>query len=75
MAWGQRNGNKSSIRNLGILFNDDRGQKRWLLDFNDPNVLAEIDSVFITLEASGDAARPSGKRMLTAYLKDEVNHP
>jgi len=75
VAWGQRNGNKSSIRNLGILVNDDRGQKRWLLDFNDPNVLAEIDSVFITLEPSGDAERPSGKRMLTAYLKDEVNHP
>lgn len=75
VAWGQRNGTKSSIRNLGILINDDQAQRRWSLNFNDPHVLAEIDSVFITLEPSGDSGQPSGKRMLTAYLNDAVNHP
>jgi hypothetical protein len=76
VAWGQRNGNKAALRNLGVLINDDQGQKRWMFKFNDPDVLAEIDSVFITLEPAGrDASQPSGKRMLTAYLDDQVNHP
>jgi hypothetical protein len=75
VAWGQRGGKSSSIRNLGILINDDKGQKRWMLTFSDPAVLAEIDSVFITLEPAADALKPSGKRMLTAYLEDIPNHP
>jgi hypothetical protein len=75
VAWGQKNGSKAAIRNLGKLVNDDQGQRRWMFRFNDPDVLAEIDSVFITLETAGDALRPSGKRMLTAYLDDRVNHP
>ncbi len=75
VAWGQRGGKSSSIRNLGILINDDKGQKRWMLTFSDPTVLAEIDSVFITLESVRDAVKPSGKRMLTAYLEDLPNHP
>jgi len=76
VAWGQKNGSKSAIKNLGILINDDKGQKRWTLSFSDPNVLAEVDSVFITLEPAGqDVTKPSGKRMLTAYLNDQVNHP
>ena len=76
IAWGQSNGNKSSVRNLGILINDDQSQKRWMLSFSDPNVLAQIDSVFITLEsAENGLVKPSGKRMLTAYLNDQVNHP
>jgi hypothetical protein len=75
-AWGERNGNKRTIRNLGILLNDDTGQRRWVLNFSDPKVLAEIDSVFITLERAGvDGEEPSGKRMLTAYLNSRVNHP
>lgn len=75
VAWGQKNGKKSSIRNLGMLVNDDQGQRRWSLNFSDPHVLAEIDSVFITVEPTADANQPSGKRMLTAYLNDAVNHP
>ena len=75
VAWGQANGSRLSIRNLGILVNDDQGQRRWTLNFSDPNALAEIDSVFITLEHKGDAGIPSGKRMLTAFLNDTANHP
>lgn len=75
VAWGQKNGKKSSTKNLGILVNDDQGQRRWSLNFSDPHILAEIDSVFITLEPTRDAGQPSGKRMLTAYLNDAVNHP
>jgi hypothetical protein len=75
VAWGQAEGRRSSIKNLGMLVKDDKGQRRWALNFSDPNVLAEIDSVFITLETKPDAGSPSGKRMLTAYLNDTANHP
>jgi hypothetical protein len=75
-AWGEKNGDKKKVRNLGILLNDDKGQKRWMLNFSDPKVLAEIDSVFITLERVGkDGDGPSGKRLLTAYLESQPNHP
>jgi hypothetical protein len=75
-AWGERNGNKNKVQRLGILLNDDKGQKRWGLNFSDPKVLSEIDSVFVTLERAGtDETEPKGKRMLTAYLDSQVNHP
>jgi len=75
-AWGEKNGDKKKVRNLGILLNDDKGQKRWVLNFSDPKVLTEIDSVFITLERVGkDADGPNGKRLLTAYLESRPNHP
>jgi len=75
-AWGERNGDKKNVKHLGILLNDDKGQKRWVLNLSDPKVLAEIDSVFITLERVGvNGSEPSGKRMLTAYLDSRVNHP
>jgi hypothetical protein len=55
---------------------DDPIQKRWVLTVTDPNVLAEIDSVFVTLEPSGEAGEhPSGKRLLTAFLGTAPNHP
>jgi hypothetical protein len=76
VAWGENNGNKASVRKIGILFHDDQTQKRWSLNFADPKVLAEIDSVFITLERTDvEAAEPKGKRMLTAYLGTSPNHP
>jgi hypothetical protein len=75
-AWGERNGNKTKVQKLGILLNDDKGQKRWALNFSDLKVLTEIDSVFVTLERVGmDGTEPKGKRMLTAYLDSQLNHP
>jgi len=75
-AWGQKNGNKSHVEKLGILLNDDKGQRRWALNFSDPKVLTEIDSVFVTLErVDMNGSEPKGKRMLTAYLDSQVNHP
>jgi hypothetical protein len=76
VAWGESNGKKASIRKIGILFRDDQTQRRWSLNFSDPRVLAEIDSVFITLERNDEnLAQPKGKRMLTAYLETPANHP
>lgn len=76
VAWGESNGSKATIRKIGILFHDDQTQRRWSLNFTDPQVLREIDSVFITLEKNdGNVASPKGKRMLTAYLGTAPNHP
>ena len=75
-AWGQREGDPRSTRALGILINDDQAQKRWALKFNDPNVLAEIDSVFVTLEPNDKpGSEPKGKKLLNAYLGTPANHP
>jgi hypothetical protein len=76
VAWGEANGNKASIKKIGLLFHDDQTQRRWSLSFADPHVLAEIDSMFITLERSDeDVSQPKGKRLLTAYLGTPPNHP
>jgi hypothetical protein len=76
VAWGETNGSKASIKKIGLLFHDDQTQRRWSLNFANPQVLAEIDSVFITLERTDeDVAQPKGKRLLTAYLGTPPNHP
>ena len=76
VAWGETNGSKASIKKIGLLFHDDQTQRRWSLNFANPAVLAEIDSVFITLERTDeDVAQPKGKRLLTAYLGTPPNHP
>jgi len=75
-AWGSREGDPHSTKVLGVLLNDDQGQRRWALKYSDSKVLAEIDSVFVTLEPTdkpGDA--PRGKKLLNAYLGTPANHP
>ena len=75
-VWGKRDSVPQLAKNLGEMAKDDPAQKRWVLTVTDPNVLAEIDSVFVTLEPSGQAGeRPSGKRLLTAFLGTAPNHP
>jgi hypothetical protein len=75
-AWGKRDGNLRVIRRLGIFFNDDQVQKRWVVTVTDPGVLSEIDSVFVTLEQTKNPGdEPRGKKLLSAYLKTPANHP
>jgi hypothetical protein len=76
VAWGENSRSGATVRKIGILFKDDQTQRRWSLNFSDPQVLGEIDSVFITLERTDEnVAKPKGKRMLTAYLGTTPNHP
>lgn len=68
-AWGKRDvSGDVKVRNLGIFYNDDQAQKRWVLKVSDPNVLSEIDSVFVTLEKtdSGGENVPTGRKLLSA---------
>jgi len=76
-AWGKKDGSgEVKVRNLGIFYNDDQAQKRWVLKITDPRVLSEIDSVFVTLEKTDDfGSAPTGKKLLSAYLGSPANHP
>lgn len=74
-VWGERLGEPTSVRNLGILYTDDKDQRRWALTVDDPQQLAEIDSVFVTLESRQGANKPLGGKILFAFLGGRANHP
>jgi len=74
-AWGQREGNGTETRNLGVFHVDDHAQRRWILRVEDPKLLSSIDSVFVTVEPSPGGDKPSGKKLLYAYLGADANHP
>jgi hypothetical protein len=74
-AWGQREGNGTETRNLGVFHIDDHTERRWVLRVDDPKLLSSIDSVFVTVEPSPGKGRPSGKKLLYAFLGTQANHP
>ena len=61
-VWGARVPAQGRAKSLGILYVDDQKQNRWVLKFDDPDVLAEIDSVFVTIEPPGGSAKPTGHK-------------
>jgi hypothetical protein len=74
-VWGASGPAQSPAKSLGIFYVDDQRQNRWVLKFDDPDVLTEIDSVFVTVEPPGGSAKPTGQKLLYAYLKANLNHP
>jgi hypothetical protein len=75
-AWGERLGQPASVKSLGVLYVDDKAQKRWVLKVDDPRQLAAIDSVFVTLEPhDGAGEQPRGHKILYAFLSGQANHP
>lgn len=74
-AWGQRDDGTRTAVNLGILYMDDQKQSRWALKVEDPNLLEAIDSVFVTVEPHGGTDKPTGKKLMYAYLRNPINHP
>jgi hypothetical protein len=74
-AWGHREDGSRKAVSLGLFYMDDKQQSRWVLRFNDPAVLAEIDSVFVTVEPPGGRKNPSGEKLLYAFLNFDANHP
>jgi hypothetical protein len=75
-VWGGRLGAEKPIRSLGVFHNDDANEGRWVLTFDDPQVLAQIDSVFVTVESAKKSIKePGGRRILFAFLGDKPNHP
>jgi len=74
-AWGRSGTDRQRDISLGLLYQDDANQKRWVLKFNDAKTIAQIDAVFVTVEPKGGSAKPSGKPLLFAYLRLDPNHP
>jgi hypothetical protein len=77
-VWGQREnseGQQALPMNLGILYMDNETNRRWVMRFDDPKQLAEIDAVFVTVEPRGGSHKPTGKPFLYALLRKEANHP
>jgi hypothetical protein len=77
-VWGQREapqGEQPLPMNLGILYMDNESNRRWVLRFDNPKRLAEIDAVFVTVEPRGGSHKPTSKPFLYALLRKEVNHP
>jgi hypothetical protein len=77
-VWGQKEpaqGERALPLNLGILYMDNESNRRWVMRFDDPKELAEIDAVFVTVEPRGGSLKPTSKPLLYALLRNEVNHP
>lgn len=74
-VWGRLGPDWHDALNLGIFYEDNASKKRWVLRADDPKTLAQIDGVFVTVEPHGGSERPSGKPVLSAYLRLNPNHP
>ncbi len=74
-AWGLRGPDRNTALNLGVMYIDNSTNKRWVLRFDDPKALEEINAVFVTVEPNGGSRVPRGQQVLFAYLKEEPNHP
>ena len=77
-VWGQREtpqGEQAVPMNLGILYMDSEANRRWVMRFDDPKQLAEIDAVFVTVEPHGGSSKPTSKPFLYALLRNQANHP
>jgi hypothetical protein len=74
--WSKKEGQDPGVQSLGIFYSDDKAQRRWVFKCDDPKILSEIDSVFVTLEpANSDPAHPKGSNLMYAYLRGQANHP
>lgn len=74
-AWGQDGPERQEALSLGIFYQDSVSKKRWVLKFDDPHALEQINAVFVTVEPHGGSQKPSGRPLLFASLRIEPNHP
>lgn len=74
-AWGRHGLGDKRPQNMGIFYLDNAANRRWVLRFDDPKTLAEIDAVFVTLEPKGGRQKPTGKQLMFASLRTPPNHP
>ena len=75
-AWGKRSSERTgSPKSLGIFYADARNDKGWILKFDDPEVLSQIDSVFVTLEPKEGSLKPGSEPLLYSYLNPDDDLP
>jgi hypothetical protein len=75
-AWGKPDRSSGKPISLGIFYMDNEQNRRWVVKSANPDVLAQINAVFVTVEPRGGSQRPTGKPFLEAYLHSlPPNHP
>lgn len=75
-AWGKLDSSSEKPISLGIFYMDSQSNQRWILKSDNPDVLAQINAVFVTVEPKGGSPKPTGKPFLEAYLHSlPPNHP
>ncbi len=74
-AWGEKLGVSRPVERLGVFHVENASDRRWILTCDDARVLAQINSVFVTIEPTQNAVtRPHGKRIFSARL-DKPSRP
>ncbi|HEV3383778.1 MAG TPA: anti-sigma factor, partial [Gemmata sp.] len=73
-AWGRHGPDDAQVLSLGIFYEDNAANKRWLLILDDARTFAQIDAVFVTVEPNGVSLKPSGQPLLFTYLRVDPNH-
>jgi len=73
-VWAVPEVGKNSALSLGFLRVDAKAQGRWILRVENPDLVKDIASIFVTVEPVAGGKEPSGQKMLYAYL-GETNHP
>ena len=75
-AWGKRSSALTGApKSLGIFYADARNDKGWILEFDDPEVLSQIDSVFVTLEPKEGSLKPGSDPLLFSHLTTDDDLP
>jgi hypothetical protein len=75
-AWGRPDVSSAKPISLGIFYMDSESNRRWVLKTDNPDALAQINAVFVTVEPKGGSAKPTSKPFLEAYLHSlPPNHP
>ena len=75
-AWGKPDSASGKPISLGIFYEDSEQNRRWVVKSENPDVLAQINAVFVTVEPRGGSQKPTGKPFLEAYLHSlPPNHP
>jgi hypothetical protein len=73
-VWAVPEAGKNTSRSLGLLVADAKAQGRWVLKVDNPELVAKINSVYVTVGPAAGGKQPSGQKMLYAYL-GAANHP
>jgi len=73
-VWALPEAGKNSARSLGFLHVDAKATGRWVLKVENPELLKQISSVFVTVQSAASDKQRSGQKMLYAYL-GEAHHP
>jgi hypothetical protein len=74
-AWGRRGPADKHPLGMGAFTLDNAANRRWVLRFDNPKMLAQLDAVFVTVESRNGGQKPTGKQLLFASLRIPPNHP